>query len=129
MDSENKNVLIIDDEKETRVQMRSFLENAGYKVFDVKNNTKRIENILKRNRIDLIIIDIHPEKETLRIIIDIKKDNTELKVIAMCGSEFCDTYLSVAKAFGVESTFIKPVDEDTLLHTAHDLLTPMNVNY
>ena len=52
------NILIVDDEERFRNVYKKLLSNEGYKIFDV-SNTLKARDILKNEKIDLVLLDIN----------------------------------------------------------------------
>jgi DNA-binding NtrC family response regulator len=80
-----KKVLIVDDEETLTWSMAKSLskDKDKYEVI-VANNGKEALNLLKTNRIDLVISDIRmPDINGLDLLVKIKKEFPETKVIIM----------------------------------------------
>ena len=118
-------ILIIDDEEPIRKMLRMLLEKNGYDVMDAHNGIQGVK-LFKEHGPDIIITDlIMPDKEGLETIREIKKINPNIKIIAMSGGGVVDPdiYLDMAKKFGAQYSFAKPVNNDELLSTIKKLLT------
>jgi len=118
-----KKILIIDDNELFRDMMKELLERAGYQVFEAINGNDGLK-IAGEISADLIVTDIiMPEKEGLEIIIELRKDNPEVKIIAVSGGgrltpEF---HLSLAEKLGVQKSFTKPFDNKQFLAAVKEL--------
>ena len=80
-----KKVLIVDDEETLTWSMAKSLakDRDKYEVI-IANNGKEALNLLKTNKIDLVISDIRmPDINGLDLLVKIKKENPEIKVIIM----------------------------------------------
>lgn len=80
-----KKVLIVDDEETLTWSMAKSLskDKDKYEVF-IANNGKEALNLLKKNRIDLVISDIRmPDINGLDLLVEIKKSYPQTKVIIM----------------------------------------------
>ena len=78
-----------------------------------------------REGADLIITDlIMPNKDGIGMIIELQKEFPDVKIIAMSGGGRIGTtdYLHLAKIFGVQRTFTKPVAREQLLDAIKELL-------
>ena len=51
-----KSILVVDDEKEIRINLRDLLEKEGYK-FYIANSAEAAERILNSEKIDLMLLD------------------------------------------------------------------------
>lgn len=119
-----KKILIIDDEPNILLMMKKMLERAGYEV-DLASDGKQGLDIFKRDSADLVITDIiMPEKEGLEIILEMKKINPELKIIAISGGGrlSAEGYLDVALYFGASKVFQKPFMQNELVEAVNELL-------
>lgn len=78
-------VLIVDDEETLTWSMAKSLskDKDKYEIF-IANNGKEALNLLKKNRIDLVISDIRmPDINGLDLLVEIKKSYPQTKVIIM----------------------------------------------
>jgi len=117
-------VLVIDDEPQMRSMFKQMIEDKGHDVVVASNGKEGIK-LNRANPFDLIVTDIiMPEKEGIETIIELKRDFPDVKIIAISGGCKIDTetYLSVAKDFGVQYAFAKPVEREELLNAVQDLL-------
>jgi len=74
---------------------------------------------------DLVITDIiMPKKEGIEMIMELKKEFPDVKIIAISGGgrNVPETYLPIAKKLGSERTFSKPIDWPELIKTVRKLL-------
>ena len=117
-------ILIIDDDPAILIMLRKMLEKAGYTV-EVANNGRegleKIESWLP----DLLVTDIvMPEKEGLELILNLRKKNPTIKIIAISGGgRFSyEGYLTSAKYFGADRTFQKPLNHKEFIQAVSDLL-------
>jgi CheY-like chemotaxis protein len=117
-------VLVIDDEPQIRSMLRMMLERAGHEVEEAPDGIEGIR-IYRNNPVDLIISDlIMPNKDGIGMIIDLKKEFPDVKIIAMSGGGLNkpEGYLEGAKKLGAQRTLTKPIDRDELLRTVNDTL-------
>ncbi len=80
-----KKVLIVDDEETLTWSMAKSLskDRDKYEVI-IANNGKEAINILKKNKVDLVISDIRmPDINGLDLLVKIRKEYPEIKVIIM----------------------------------------------
>ncbi|MDY6904672.1 MAG: response regulator [Thermodesulfobacteriota bacterium] len=117
-------ILIIDDDQPVRLMLRKMLESEGYVVTDAADGKEGIK-CYHENPSDLIVTDIiMPDKEGTETIVELKKENPEIKIIAMSGGgrNKPDGYLQTAKLLGAARTFAKPIRRDELLNAIQELL-------
>jgi CheY-like chemotaxis protein len=111
-------VLVIDDEPQIRSMLRLMLERAGYEVEEAPDGMEGIR-IYRENPVDLIVSDlIMPNKDGIGMMIELKKEFPDIKIIAMSGGGLNkpEGYLEGAKKLGANWTLTKPIDREELLH-------------
>jgi len=116
-------ILLIDDEKPFRNVLVQVLSKAGYDVVEAANGAEGIDRFYEKPA-DMIITDIiMPEKEGIETIIELKKDNPEVKLIAMSGGGWYGTDIDfdMAKRLGAR-TLDKPFELQELLNVVAELL-------
>ena len=97
-----KRILIIDDEPHILLMLKKMLERAGYEI-DIASDGLEGLNLYRKSPADLVITDIiMPEKEGLETIREMRRFNSELKIVAMSGGGkiSADNYLHTATIFG-----------------------------
>ena len=117
-------ILIIDDEPQIRSMLTLMLEREGYEVVEASDGVAGIK-IYRQNPADLIITDlIMPNKDGIGMIIDLKKEFPDVKIIAMSGGGLNkpDGYLKGAKKLGASCTLTKPIDREEMLRAVRDIL-------
>jgi len=122
-------ILIIDDEPQIRSMLKLMLERDGYEVVEAPDGVEGI-SVYRQNPTDLIITDlIMPNKDGIGMIIDLKKEFPEVKIIAMSGGGLNkpDGYLKGAKKLGASCTLTKPIDREEMLRVVAAILknTPL----
>ena len=117
-------ILIIDDEPQIRSMLKLMLERDGYEVAEALDGIEGIR-IYRQNPADLIITDlIMPNKDGIGVIIDLKKEFPNVKIIAMSGGGLNkpEGYLKGAKKLGAACTLTKPIDRGEMLRAIKDVL-------
>ena len=117
-------ILIIDDEPQIRSMLTLMLERDGYEVVEAPDGVEGIK-VYRQNPADLIITDlIMPNKDGIGMIIDLKKEFPDVKIIAMSGGGLNkpDGYLKGAKKLGASCTLTKPIDREEMLRAVRDIL-------
>jgi YesN/AraC family two-component response regulator len=117
-------ILIIDDEPQIRSMLKLMLERDGYEVVEAPDGVEGI-NVYRQNPADLIITDlIMPNKDGIGMIIELKKEFPDVKIIAMSGGGLNkpEGYLKGAQKLGAARTLTKPIDREEMLTAVKDIL-------
>ncbi|MGD8494037.1 MAG: response regulator [Desulfobacterales bacterium] len=117
-------ILIIDDESQIRSMLRLMLERVGYEVIEAADGMEGIRQY-RDNPADLIITDlIMPNKDGIGMIIELKKEFPQVKIIAMSGGGVNrpEGYLDGAKKLGATRTLTKPIDRDKMINAVKETL-------
>ena len=117
-------ILIIDDEPHILLMLKKMLERAGYEI-DLASNGKEGLRLFQNKPSDLVITDIiMPEKEGLETIREMRRIQSELKIIAMSGGGkiSAENYLETAKIFGASRIIEKPFSQQHMVSTVNELL-------
>ena len=119
-------ILIIEDDHGFRKMLREMLEIAGYTVEEAPDGKIGMELYQKEeNPADLIITDIFmPVKEGIEIIMELRHDDPDVKIIAISGGGKSGklSYLKIAKDLGAQRCLVKPFTRKELLEAAKELL-------
>ena len=109
----NLNILYIEDEENIKINMKKVLLLLCENVFDV-SNIQEAKNIIKTQRVDIIISDINlPDTNGIDFIKELRKSDKTIPVILL--SAFTDTkYLLEATKLKLVDYLTKPVDFKTL---------------
>ena len=119
-----KKILIIDDESQIRTMLKMMLEKEGFDTI-VASNGKEGMQLFREEAVDLVITDIiMPEKEGVELIQELKKNDSNLPIIAISGGgkNSPDTYLNIAKLLGAYAVFEKPVAKEKLINAVKEAL-------
>ena len=104
------NILVVDDEAPVRNLLSDVLEKEGYTVFTAETGVEA-STIYNANNIDLIITDlVMPEKGGIDLIMELKKQDPGVKVIAISGGGGITgrfDYLPIAKLVGATEIIAK----------------------
>jgi YesN/AraC family two-component response regulator len=104
--------------------LKKMLEKAGYEV-DLASNGQQGMQIFEKDKVDLVITDIiMPDKEGLEIILEMKKQRPDLKIIAISGGGRIspESYLECAAHFGASKVFQKPFKQKELVSAVNELI-------
>ncbi len=117
-------ILVVDDDNHVRAVYARILSEAGFEVATARDGLEGLE-VYRDEGADLVIMDIiMPEQEGLGTIRELRKEDTEVKIIAISGGGRIDPsdYLSVAKTFGADMAIAKPIERALLLEKVRELL-------
>ncbi len=115
-----KRILVVDDNIMIRKLVRNIFINEDYEIEEAENGVEGLEKI-RENSVDLVITDIiMPEMEGLELIMHLKKDFPNIKIIAMSGSK--PYYLYMAKKLGIEKVFTKPLNLHEFLNAVKKII-------
>lgn len=121
-----KKILIVEDEKIIRNELKSLLENSGYSVFMLEKFDNVKEDI-KNNKVDLILMDINlPNKNGEILLKEIRKEsNIPIIMVTSRGGEV-DEVLSIA--YGADDYITKPYNPTILLLRIQNVFKRMDNN-
>lgn len=105
-----KRILVIDDDAQTRSAIRHILESLNCEVYEACDGQDGIESY-RSNPADIVFVDIFmPGENGLQVIMELKKDFPEIKIVAISGVEagYMD-HLQAAKDFGAMHCLRKPL--------------------
>lgn len=105
-----RHILVVDDDMMICDLLRRTLERAGYRVTEAHDGQMAL-NAHKAAPADLVITDmIMPGMEGIETIMEFRRLNPALKIIAMSGGGMGkgSDYLIMAKKFGAFHTLAKP---------------------
>jgi CheY-like chemotaxis protein len=110
-------IILVDDNKDQRLVLRLALEQARYSVREAENGREALA--LQRARASAFVItDIFmPEADGFELVDAVRKQfpSTKIIVISGGGKSARHDYLAAARLLGVDATFEKPFNVDSLL--------------
>jgi len=112
-----KTVLVIDDDVSTRTIVRSFLEKAGFTVYEAEDGKAGIK-LFMEHPADLVVVDIFmPEKDGIETISDILGQSQGCKILAISGGGAMNNLdmLRFSKILGAGEILVKPFSRTELL--------------
>lgn len=117
-------ILIVDDDQQIRKLLVRLLEKEGHQVGVASNGIEAVKQY-SGNQVDLVITDIvMPEKEGIETIMDLKRIDPQVKIIAISGGGKvnADHYLKMAQSLGAQETIEKPIEKNHLLKKINAVL-------
>jgi len=115
---------VIEDDDNVRRMLRLSLEGYGYEVMEAGNGRQGLA-LYMESPADLVLTDlVMPDKEGLETIIDLRKSNPKVKIIAMSGGSHSSAgeNLNMARHFGAAALIAKPFETSKLVKTIASLL-------
>ena len=117
-------ILVMDDEEHVQIMLQKLLEHSGYEV-EVASDGKEGTEKYKENPPDLAIVDVFmPEKDGLSVILELRRDYPDAKILAISGVGIRDyvDIVTLTKQYGADHAFEKPFMNKDLLKAIGDLL-------
>lgn len=117
-------ILVIDDDEQFNLMLKSALEIKGYTV-ETAANGKEAKALYQNKSYDVIITDIiMPDVDGYEVILDLRRLNMSDRTIAVSGGgrTAADDYLITAQHFNVAATFNKPVDLQALRAKVEEII-------
>lgn len=117
-------ILVVDDEDLVRTTLRQMLEKDGHEVLEAVNGNEALE-VFGKQKADLVITDIvMPEKEGIETIVELRKLEPDLKIVAISGGGRTENFdfLDLAKKFGADNVLAKPFKMDEIRNVVGEIL-------
>ncbi|MCP4970747.1 MAG: response regulator, partial [Arcobacter sp.] len=121
----NFRILYLEDDKSLLTHTKDILDDFVEEVYAVNTSKEAIE-IIKTEKVDVIISDILLENENgIDFLRSIKEEN-KINIPTILTTAHTDTkYLLDAIKLKVENYIVKPINIKELLNTLHDILFPI----
>ena len=119
-------ILLVEDDEAVRDLLRKTLVSAGYDVEEAPNGVVAVA-AYRRQACDVVITDlVMPEKDGLEAIMELRRLDPAVKIIAMSGGGRSlgpgQLYLESARLFGALRTLAKPFTAQALLKAVSEVL-------
>jgi DNA-binding NtrC family response regulator len=124
-----KRILVIDDEPTALDLLRRILEMRGYEVAVATNGQEGLE-LFQQHAYDLVVTDmVMPIKDGLQTILDLRLEAPELPVVAISGGGTIskERYLAVAGYLDRVITIAKPFAIEQIIEAVEKLLHEQSV--
>jgi DNA-binding NtrC family response regulator len=112
-------ILVIDDEDHIRRLLRTVLEMEGHQVLEARQGDEGLQ-VIRTTRPDLVITDVvMPQMDGLEVIMALRREAPELKVIAMSGGgryKLTEPLL-MTEPLGAFASLRKPFEVDAMMET------------
>ena len=107
-------ILVVDDDRNTRLYLQVTLEEEGYKVFTAENGEDAL-SVMDREYIDLVIVDIMMPKmngyEFTRVL---RETNNNLPILMVTAKQLPEDRKQ-GFLVGIDDYMTKPIDEEEML--------------
>lgn len=108
------NILVVDDDKNTRLLLRAVLEGAGYAVFTAENGVDAL-SVLDREYIDLCVLDVMmPQMDGYAFTRELRQNNNELPILMVSAKQLPQDKRQ-GFIVGTDDYMTKPLDEQEFL--------------
>ncbi len=117
-------ILIIDDDAQLNLMLKSAFELKGYTV-DTACNGIQAKSLYQKSSYDVIITDIiMPEGDGFEVILDLRRMGMSDRTIAISGGgrTSAEDYLVTAQHFNVAAVFNKPLDLPLLRNKVDEII-------
>lgn len=118
-------ILVIEDDEQFREMLAQMLEQSGHQAETAANGVLGMAQF-RQSPPDLVITDIlMPEKDGIDVIIEMKNEQDDVRIIAISGGRRTITpqfNLDSAALIGVRQTLTKPFNRQQLLQAIQDAL-------
>ena len=114
-------VLVVDDDRSTRLFMRAFLEAEHYTVSLAANGVEALD-LMEKEHIDLVVLDIMmPQMDGYQFTQELRSGNAELPILMVSAKQLPEDRKKGYR-LGVNDFMTKPVDEEELILRIKNLL-------
>lgn len=108
------NILVVDDDKNTRRLMKVVIEEAGYTVYAAADGEEAL-TLLGEQHIDLILLDVMmPGMDGYEFTKELRASDNELPIIMVSAKQLPEDIKNGFRV-GIDDYMTKPVDEEELL--------------
>lgn len=107
-------ILVVDDDKHTRLYMRALLEAERYTVTLAENGVQALE-MLEKHHIDLVVLDVMmPQMDGYEFTRELRAAQNDLPILMVSAKQLPEDRRQGFLA-GTDDFMVKPVDEEELL--------------
>ena len=107
-------ILVVDDDKHTRMLMQAILENENYTVFLAKNGEEALD-VIDKEHVDLVVLDIMmPQMDGYEFTKTLRENNNNLPIL-MVSAKHQPADKHRGFLVGTDDYITKPIDEAEML--------------
>lgn len=110
-------ILVVDDEQDIRDVTCLLLAKSGYEAVSFEGGQAALD-AMEKEPYDLVLTDmLMPEMDGVELITEIRRRDPEQVIVAMSGGGHApkESYLQIAKLYGVQGIIPKPYNRDKLV--------------
>ena len=108
------NILVVDDDRNTRILLKAVLESEKYNVFTANNGVDALK-VLDSEHVDLVIVDIMmPKMDGYSLTETIRTSDSNLPIL-MVSAKHLPADKKQGFLVGTDDYMTKPIDEDEML--------------
>ncbi|MBN1757787.1 MAG: response regulator [Chitinispirillaceae bacterium] len=123
MGTQQKKVLIVEDDQMNASLIAAVLEERGYNVLTAGDGDVGLEILAKDQEIAGVVTDIFmPNREGIGFIRAVKSRHAAVRIAAMTGAVNYESIFSTAQDFGADYTIKKPFDIDEFADKIDEML-------
>lgn len=107
-------ILVVDDDKNTRLLFRAILENEKYTVYTASNGAEAME-VMDKNHVDLVVLDIMmPKMDGYEFTKTLRETDNDLPILMISAKQMPQ---DKKKGFlvGTDDYMAKPIDEEEMV--------------
>ena len=120
--NDTTNILVVDDDKNTRVVLTALLEEQGYLVKACETREEALNHIMAEEPLEVVISDLKlPDGNGLQILWPLKKINPDAAFILITGYVSLETAIQAVNE-GAFAYQVKPLDIDALINSTSNAL-------
>jgi len=113
-------ILVVDDDKNTRLLFKTILEKANYTVLVSKNGQEALE-VMDKEHIDLVVLDIMmPKMDGYEFTRTLRNVNNYLPIL-MVSAKQLQRDKHIGFDAGIDDYMTKPVEKEEFLYVAYQL--------
>ena len=121
VNKKTKQILLVDDDKNTRILLTEFLSTMGYRVLEAKDG-KEAMGLVEFGPIDLVMTDLRmPEMDGIQLTRAIRRIRPDLPIVVYSAYRFIDTAPAALKA-GANEYLAKPFLQNKIKQIVERLL-------
>ncbi len=114
-------ILVVDDDKNTRLYLQALLEDSGYTVEVAENGVHALE-VMDREHVDLVLLDVMmPEMNGYEFTRTLRENDNNLPIL-MVSAKQLPADKRKGFAVGTDDYITKPIDEEEMLFRIKALL-------